>query len=99
MLSRRYAYSLRHRWPKGIAKPGRDVEAMVSMADYAPTFLDAAGVKLDRPLTGKSLLPFLRNEPAPADWRDAIFTQSNGNEQYGIQRSVDQKVEVHLQRV
>jgi arylsulfatase A-like enzyme len=76
------------RWPKGIANPGRNVEAMVSTADFAPTFLDVAGVKLDRPLTGRSLMPFLRDEPAPADWRDAMFTQSNGNEQYGIQRSV-----------
>jgi choline-sulfatase len=32
-------------------------------------------------------MPFLHGE-APADWRDAIFTQSNGNELYGIQRSV-----------
>ena len=32
-------------------------------------------------------MPFFRNE-SPCDWRDAIHTQSNGNELYGIQRSV-----------
>lgn len=33
------------------------------------------------------MTPFLEDKPAP-DWRDAIFTQSNGNELYGIQRSI-----------
>jgi len=32
-------------------------------------------------------LPFIKNEK-PADWKDVVFTQSNGNEQYGIQRSI-----------
>ncbi|HEY2587344.1 MAG TPA: sulfatase-like hydrolase/transferase [Tepidisphaeraceae bacterium] len=76
------------RWPGGIKEPGRTVDAFVSTADFAPTFLDIAGVKVDRPLTGRSLVPFLRGDPAPPDWRDAVFTQSNGNELYGIQRSV-----------
>jgi arylsulfatase A-like enzyme len=75
------------RWPKGIRQPGRSVEAYVSLADFAPTFLDASGVKTGRSFAGRSLMPFLHGE-APADWRDAIFTQSNGNELYGIQRSV-----------
>lgn len=76
------------RWPAGIKNPGRTVDAMASTADFAPTFLEAAGLKIDRPMTGRSLLPFLRDDAPPADWRDAIFTQSNGNELYGIQRSV-----------
>lgn len=76
------------RWPAGIKNPGRTVEAFVSTADFAPTFLEAAGTPADRPLTGRSLLPFLHGEPPPADWPDAVFTQTNGNELYGIQRSV-----------
>lgn len=76
------------RWPAGIKNPGRTVDAFVSTADFAPTFLEATGHKTDRPLTGRSLLPFLRDDPEPTDWRDAIFTQTNGNELYGIQRSV-----------
>jgi choline-sulfatase len=76
------------RWPAGIKNPGRTVDAFVSTADFAPTFLDATGNKTDRPLTGRSLLPFLRDQAAPPDWRDAVFTQTNGNELYGIQRSV-----------
>ena len=75
------------RWPAGIADPGREVDAFVSLADWAPTFLDMAGIPVERRLAGASLMPFLRGE-APGAWRDALFTQSNGNELYGIQRSV-----------
>jgi len=35
-------------------------------------------------------MPFFLKEK-PARWRDALFTQSNGNEMYGIQRSVTTK--------
>ncbi len=78
------------RWPRGIRNPGRQVDEFVSLADFAPTFLDLAGVAHDNQFNGASLLPFLRNEQ-PAAWRDALFTQSNGNELYGIQRSVTTK--------
>lgn len=75
------------RWPARTVRPGRAVDAFVSLADFAPTFLAAAGIGSGRRFAGASLLPFLADEP-PADWRDAIFTQTNGNELYGIQRSV-----------
>jgi len=75
------------RWPRGIANPGRDVDAFVSLADFTPTFLEMAGVTADREFVGSSLIPFFRNG-TPTQWRDALFTQSNGNELYGIQRSV-----------
>jgi arylsulfatase A-like enzyme len=38
--------------------------------------------------TGRSLVPFLRNEPAPRDWADAAYTQFNGVELYYTQRAV-----------
>ncbi len=75
------------RWPGGVVRPGRDVDAFVSLADFTPTFLEIAGIETDRSFAGQSLMPFLRYEP-PAQWRDALFTQTNGNELYGIQRSV-----------
>ncbi|VGO20672.1 sulfatase family protein [Pontiella sulfatireligans] len=31
-------------WPKGIRNPGRTVDDMVSFIDFAPTFLDVAGI-------------------------------------------------------
>jgi arylsulfatase A-like enzyme len=75
------------RWPGHIANPGRIEESFITLADFAPTFLEAAGILPGRNFTGRSLGPFFRSEK-PADWPDAVFTQSNGNEQYGIQRSV-----------
>ncbi|MHC4248766.1 MAG: sulfatase-like hydrolase/transferase [Planctomycetota bacterium] len=82
------------RWPEGIASPGRTVDDLVSLADIAPTFLEAAGIEkagssAEQELVGRSLMPFLTNEQGgrPDDWRDMLFTQSNGNELYGIQRA------------
>jgi arylsulfatase A-like enzyme len=75
------------RWPNGVEAPGRRVDAFVSEADFAPTFVEAAGLAPDAGLTGASLMPFLRGE-APSDWRDAIHTQCDGVELYYTQRSV-----------
>ena len=75
------------RWPKGIKNEGRCVEEFVSLADFAPTFLELAGVDSKTKFVGKSLVPFFNNE-TPLDWRKEVYTQSNGNELYGIQRSV-----------
>ncbi len=62
------------RWGEGVKAPGRRVDAFVSLIDLAPTFLAAAGAQAPAVMTGKSLLPLLRNEstnPA-ADGRDRI---------------------------
>jgi arylsulfatase A-like enzyme len=75
------------RWPAGVNRPGRRVGAFVSLADFGPTFLEAAGVTPPPDLTGRSLLPFLRDEP-PGHWRDELHTQCNGVELYYTQRSV-----------
>lgn len=75
------------RWPAGITHPGRCVNAMVSLADFMPTLLEIVGCPPPVDLTGRSLMPFLRDEP-PADWRTEIHTQCNGVELYYTQRSV-----------
>ena len=41
-------------------------------ADFAPTFLELAGVKIPADMHGKSLVPLLRGE-TPADWRTSIY--------------------------
>ncbi|MDO8540038.1 MAG: sulfatase [Opitutaceae bacterium] len=58
------------RWPGGIAKPGRRVDDYVSFIDFAPTFLDVAGVTEQKSgmqsITGRSLAPIFRDTtPAP----------------------------------
>jgi arylsulfatase A-like enzyme len=48
-------------WPKGIKNPGRTVDDFVSFTDFAPTFLDLAGVPEKQggmqKMEGKSLFP------------------------------------------
>jgi choline-sulfatase len=78
------------RWPQGVKNPGRQVEEFISLADFAPTFLELAECKTDRHFTGASITPFLKDEK-PADWRDTIFTQLNGVELYYSQRTVRTK--------
>lgn len=76
------------RWPRGIAHPGRQTDAFVSTTDFAPTFLEAAGIpSSEYQMSGKSLLPWLRGE-TPTIWRDALFFQLNGVELYYTQRIV-----------
>lgn len=75
------------RWPKGIKNPGRVIDDFVCLADFAPTFLDISGTEVDRTFTGYSLAPYLYDEQ-PRYVRDAHYTQTNGNELYGIQRSI-----------
>jgi arylsulfatase A-like enzyme len=59
------------RWP-GRIKPGTRVKALAQNIDFAPTFLDAGGVKVPDDMQGVSLLPLL-NGKTPANWRDAIY--------------------------
>ncbi|MCD6291274.1 MAG: sulfatase-like hydrolase/transferase [Anaerolineae bacterium] len=75
------------RWPEGIRNPGRDVDDFITHVDFAPTFLELAGVPIPEEMAGRSLLPFLRDE-RPTDWRDTHYTQFNGVELYYTQRSV-----------
>lgn len=46
------------RWP-AVAKPGRRVTDFVSLADLAPTFLEAAGIAVSPVMTGTSLVRVL----------------------------------------
>jgi len=82
-----YEIPLIIRWP-GVTNGARSLQAFTSLVDLGPTILEIAGLKEDSAqLSGSSLVPWLSGQ-TPASWRDAVFTQSNGNELYGIQRSV-----------
>lgn len=83
-----YHIPLIARWPKGIEDPGREEDGFVNLMDFAPTFLELAGVgEVPEGVAGKSLVPFLKGEK-PAGWRDAHCTQFNGVELYYTQRAV-----------
>jgi len=49
------------RWP-AVVKPARRVTDFISLADLAPTFLEAAGLAVPPAMTGRSLLPLLAAE-------------------------------------
>jgi len=59
------------RYPK-LVKPGTTSDRMAINCDYAPTFLDLAGVEAPGGLQGRSLRPILEGKP-PADWRKSIY--------------------------
>ena len=49
------------RWGDG-APAGRTVDDFVSHTDFAPTFLEAAGLPVPEEMTGRSLLPILQSD-------------------------------------
>ena len=67
--------------------PGIEKNHFVSLADFAPTILELAGISEEREFAGCSLVPFLEGQ-IPEHWRAETYTQTNGNEMYGIQRAV-----------
>jgi arylsulfatase A-like enzyme len=58
-------------WPGHIA-PGREITQLTQNIDFAPTFLELAGVPVPAAMHGQSLVPLLAGE-APAGWRDAVY--------------------------
>ncbi len=43
------------RWPEGIESPGRAVDSFVNLSDLAPTFLDAADLKIPSMMSARSM--------------------------------------------
>jgi arylsulfatase A-like enzyme len=59
------------RWPSGI-KAGTRSDALALNIDFAPTFLEVAGLPPSAEMQGRSLLPILRGRP-PSDWRTSMY--------------------------
>jgi arylsulfatase A-like enzyme len=53
-------------------KPGITPAELISNIDWAPTFLDLAGLEIPDSMQGRSLTPLLRGEH-PADWRKSVY--------------------------
>ena len=61
------------RWP-GRINPGTRTTALIQNIDYAPSFLELAGVEAPAAIQGRSLLPVWQGDcTAPSDWRDSIY--------------------------
>jgi arylsulfatase A-like enzyme len=74
---KRYMYEQSIRMPllvraPGIAKAGAVNGGMVLNVDFAPAFLDLAGVPVPKDMQGRSFVPLLRGE-TPKDWREAMY--------------------------
>lgn len=61
------------RWGAKAVSPGRSVAEFVHHMDFAPTFLEAAGVPIPAGTTGRSLLPLLTSTQ-PQGGRDFVVT-------------------------
>lgn len=80
-------------WPKGIKKPGRTIDDYVSFIDFAPTFVEAAGLSWEetgmQPTPGRSLSDIFTSEASgqvnPA--RDHVLI---GKERHDIGRPNDE---------
>jgi arylsulfatase A-like enzyme len=59
------------RWP-GVTATGTVNNNIVSLVDFAQTFLDAAGIEQPNDMQGRSLLPLCRGE-VPDDWRKSLY--------------------------
>ena len=79
-------------------KRKRTENRMVSILDFAPTFLDYAGADVPDEMQGMSLKPLLENEES-TDWRNSFFyhyyDQFGVPEQYGL-RTEEYKL-IHFQ--
>jgi N-acetylglucosamine-6-sulfatase len=58
------------RWP-GQVKAGSRPAQLIQNIDYAPTFLDIAGLETPDAVQGRSLLPLFGEKPAK--WRDSLY--------------------------
>ncbi len=73
-FDKRFMYEESFRTPLLISLPGGkrgDVEQLVQNIDYAPTFLELAGVTVPDDIQGESLLPLLKGESV--DWRESLY--------------------------
>ncbi|MBP1778172.1 MAG: arylsulfatase family protein [candidate division NC10 bacterium] len=59
------------RWPAGI-RPGAVTDALAINCDFAPTFLEIAGLPVPSGMQGRSLMPLLKGT-RPSDWRTSFY--------------------------
>jgi len=71
MYQESFSMPLTVRWP-GVIAPGSRVEALTQNIDFAPTFLEAAGLSTPADMHGASLVPLMRGE-RPEEWRNSLY--------------------------
>ncbi len=74
------------RWGAAI-KPGRVVEDFINVRDFAPTYMELAGLKPHAQMTGRSLVNILRSEKS--GWIENRDTMLAGKERHDLGRPHD----------
>jgi arylsulfatase A-like enzyme len=59
------------RWP-ALIKPGSVQDEMIINTDFAPTFMDVAGLKTPADMQGRSIVPLLKGKH-PWSWRESMY--------------------------
>ena len=76
MYDKRFMYEPGLRVPFIARGPGIEVgstpDQLIANIDWAPTFLDLAGLEIPDSMQGRSLVPLLQGE-SPADWRSSVY--------------------------
>ncbi|UGU16873.1 sulfatase [Sinomicrobium kalidii] len=72
------------RWPRYI-KPGSEIGEMVQNIDFAPTFLDVAGVDIPGEMQGNSFFPLLKGNN-PGKWRNSVYYHYYDHGLHGVAR-------------
>jgi arylsulfatase A-like enzyme len=77
--------ALAARWP-GRIQPGRVVEDFVNLMDLAPTFLEAAGVRIPDSMSARSLLPLFESDQSGQIEDDRTFVVTGRERHVGAAR-------------
>ena len=60
------------RMPSSFKRKGK-IKELVQNIDFAPTMLDIAGVEIPEDIQGISLLPLLKDDISPSNWRESLY--------------------------
>ena len=76
-FDKRFMYEESFRTPliircPSLIKPGSECTALVQNIDYAPTYLDLAGIDKPQYMVGTSLVPLFGGQ-VPSDWRQYLY--------------------------
>ncbi|MBK8556741.1 MAG: sulfatase-like hydrolase/transferase [Lewinellaceae bacterium] len=72
MYEESYRQPLLVQWPGHIPANSRN-DALVVNLDFAPTFMDMAGLEVPSDMQGASLKPILLSNQTPSDWRQETY--------------------------
>ncbi len=72
------------KWP-GVVKPGTTNRDLAQNIDWAPTFLDIAGLTPPADMQGRSLVPLFAGE-RPTDWRTSLYYHYYMDGGHGVTR-------------